>query len=176
MNTEEKEQTKTRCKPQNHHGRAIKRLRLDKGMSQNDLASLVGMSRQALSRYEAQEVVNDDILKQVAKGLNVSVDLIKELEEDKSLAFYVENNTFSGFSGNSTATMHDASTDRSIGTDKSITYQTDETQKALLEEIRKNSEETRLQYENIIAGYKEMVESYKEEIRELRGMISGVKS
>lgn len=168
MNTEEKEQAKTQSKSLNHHGRAIKRLRLDRGMSQNDLASLVGMSRQALGRYETQKEIADEVLKQVAKGLNVSVDLIKELEEDKSLAFYVENNTFSG--NNATTTMHDSSVD------KSITYQTDETQKALLEEIRKNSEETRLQYENIIAGYKDMVESYKEQIKELKGMISERKS
>lgn len=172
MNTEEKEQAQTQCKPQSHHGHAMKRLRRDRGLSQKDLAALIGMSPQALSRYEAQEVVNDDILKQVAKGLNVSIDLIKELEEEKSLAFYVENNTFSG--NNATTTMNMSSTDSS--TDKSVTYQIDQNQKYLLEEIRKNSEETRLQYENIIAGYKEMVESYKEEIRELRGMISGVKS
>lgn len=172
MNTEEKEQAKTQSKSLNHHGRAIKRLRLDKGMSQNDLASLVGMSRQALGRYETQKEIADEVLKQVAKGLNVSVDLIKELEEDKSLAFYVENNTFSG----NGATMYDTSTDKDSSTDKSIAYQTDETQKALLEEIRKNSEEARLQYENIIAGYKEMVESYKEQIKELKGMISERKS
>lgn len=170
MNTEEKEQAQTQCKPQSHHGHAMKRIRRDRGLSQKDLAALIGMSPQALSRYEAQEVVDDDILKQIAKGLNVSIDLIKELEEDKSLAFYVQNNTFSGNNATTTMNMHDSSAD------KSVNYQIDQNQKALLEEIRKNSEEARLQYENIIAGYKEMVESYKEEIKVLKGMISERKS
>lgn len=165
MNTEEKEQTQTQYKPQNHHGRAIRRLRRDKGLSQKELASLIGMSPQTLSRYEAQEVVDDDILKQVAKGLNVSIDLIKELSEDKSLAFYVEYNTFSG----NGATVNDSSNNKDASNDKSV-YQIDETQKALLEEIRKSSEEARLQYENIIAAYKELLESYRQEIRELKGI------
>lgn len=160
MNTEEKEQAQAQRNPVNHHGHAIKRLRRDRGLTQKELASLIGMSPQTLSRYESQDVIDDDILKQVAKGLNASMELIKELSEDKSLAFYVENNTFSG---NNTTTMHDASSD------KSIVYQTDETQKALLEEIRKSSEEARLQYENIIATYKELLESYRQEIRELKG-------
>lgn len=136
MNTEEKEemQTQAQCNPSNHHGHAIKRLRRDRGLTQKELASLIGMSPQTLSRYESQDVIDDDILKQVAKGLNASMELIKELSEDKSLAFYVENNTFSG---NNTTTMHDASNDKSV-------YQIDETPKALLEEIRKSSEEARL--------------------------------
>lgn len=161
MNTEEKEQAKTKHKPLNHHGHAIRRLRQDKGLSQNDLASLLGMSRQALSRYEAQEVVNDDILKQVAKGLDVSVDLIKELEEDKSLAFYVENNTFSG----NALIMHAAN-------DESTIYQIDETPKALLEEVRKTCEEARLQYENIIVTYKQMLESCQQENKALKEKIA----
>lgn len=156
----EQEQVKGQSKSQTHHGHAIKRLRRDRGLSQKDLASLIGMSAQTLSSYEARDVIKDDILERVAKGLNVSVDLIKELEEDKTLAFYIENNTVtnensSNFMGNNTVgTIENPKEDKSL----EIAFNK-------LEKAYQNSQK---QYESTIEAYKEMVEILKKENQELK--------
>ena len=160
MKIEEKEQVKSQSHSQNHQGHAIKRLRRDKGLSQKELASVIGMSAQTLSSYEAQDIIKDDILERVAKGLNVSIDLIKELEEDKTLAFYIENNTVtnensSNFMGNNTVgTIENPKEDKSweIAFNK-------------LEKAYQNSQK---QYESTIEAYKEMVEILKKENQELK--------
>lgn len=154
MKTEEKEEIKSRkvC----HHGHAVKRLRQEQRLSQKELAAIIGLSPQALSRYETQDILNEDIVNQIAKGLNVSEDLIKEMEDAKPLTFYIENNTFLG-----NATMYDQSNS------KSIVYQTSEEQNTFLEELRKNSEEMRKQYENILTAYKQLLETCQQRIREL---------
>lgn len=86
----------SKSKHTSHLGHAVRRLRVDKRLSQAQLGNLIGMSQEAVSRYENKVRIEDEVLKQFAKGLDVSVDLIKELEEDKPLVFYIENNTFSG--------------------------------------------------------------------------------
>lgn len=170
MKTEEKElgQAKLQSTSQKHHGHAIKRLRRDKGMSQRELASLIGMSRQVLSYYETEDVVDDDVLQQIAKGLNVSVDLIKELEDDKSFAYYIENNRFtspSNFGGTGNTTIG------SIEVPKENTLL-----KMSIEKLENAYEDNRKQFESIIGTYKEMVEILKQEIQELKEKISSGKN
>lgn len=51
------------------------------------------MSQETLSRYEEKDKIDDEILARMAKVLGVPVEFIKEMEDDKPLAFYIENNT-----------------------------------------------------------------------------------
>lgn len=166
MKTEEKELGQTRLQStfQKHHGHAIKRLRRDKGLSQRELASSIGMSRQVLSQYENEGIVNDDILQQIAKGLNVSVDLIKELEDDKSFAYYIESNRFtspSNFGGTGNTTIGSVEIPKE-----------DNLLKTSIEKLEKAYEDNRKQSEAIISTYKEMVEFLKQEIQQLKEKIS----
>ena len=56
-------------------GEKLHRLRREKGMSQEALAGKLGVSRQAVSRWETGETVpSTDTLKEIAKVFQVSVD------------------------------------------------------------------------------------------------------
>lgn len=83
----------TSAKRKIHYGHAVKRLRTDRMLSQKEFGEKIGMSQQALCRYEDQEKIEDPVLERLAKGLGVSVEFIKELEEDKPLIEYIQNNT-----------------------------------------------------------------------------------
>ena len=87
MDTQEKTAKNT------HHGHAIKRYRHTLGIKQEALAADMGISQALVSFYEQKKEIDDDTINSFAKALNVSVELIKELEEDP-VTFIIENNTF----------------------------------------------------------------------------------
>lgn len=128
-----------------HHGHAIKRLRLEKRLSQKELGNLVSMAQQAVSHYEEEEKISDPILERFAKALDVSTSLIKELEEEKSLTFYIESNTFSGFSDNSSAIVGNNN-----GTGVVINQQDKELYRSIVDEIRKINEENRTYFKEYL--------------------------
>lgn len=65
-----------------HMGRKIVRIRELRGMKQGTLASAIGVSQQTISRIEQSETIDDDKLKEIADALNVTVDAIKNFNED----------------------------------------------------------------------------------------------
>ncbi|XZF14858.1 helix-turn-helix domain-containing protein [Chitinophagaceae bacterium MMS25-I14] len=75
-----------------HIGRKIMRLREIRGMKQETLATLLGVTQQAVSKLEGSETVDEERLAKVAEALGLSVDTIKNFEEDK--LFNVIENTF----------------------------------------------------------------------------------
>jgi len=76
-----------------HHGHALKKIRETLGIRQRVFASDLGMSPKTITSYEQMPLIEDEILEKFAQALNVSVDLIKELEED-AVTIIIENNTF----------------------------------------------------------------------------------
>ena len=65
-----------------HIGRKIVRIRELKGMKQETLASMIGVSQQTISRIEQSEEVDQKRLMQIAKALEVSVEAILNFNED----------------------------------------------------------------------------------------------
>ena len=96
----------TQVKRNTHHGHALRRLRQDRRLSQKELGDKVAMVQQTVSHYEDEERISDPILERFAKALEVSVDFIKELEDEKPMSVYVENNQItdhaSAYLGNNT--------------------------------------------------------------------------
>lgn len=74
-------------------GRNICRIREIKGMKQNTLAELLGISQQQVSLIENSEFIEEERLKSIAKILDVSVEAIKEYSDDKVMNI-ISNNTF----------------------------------------------------------------------------------
>lgn len=75
-----------------HHGRNIKRTRIEKQIKQDALCDLVHLSQSAISKYEKMRVIDDEMLERFAKALDVPVEELKELEEEAPMVVF-ENNT-----------------------------------------------------------------------------------
>ncbi len=77
-----------------HIGRKIERLREMKGMKQETLASKIGVSQQTISRIESSEQVEEDKLKQIAAALDLTVEAIKDFNEEGYFNNYNSHHTF----------------------------------------------------------------------------------
>lgn len=75
-----------------HHGRNIRRTRIEKNINQEGLSELVHLSQPAISKYEKMRVIDDEMLQRFARALNVPFDYLKTLEEDAQTVVF-ENNT-----------------------------------------------------------------------------------
>lgn len=73
-----------------HHGRNIRRIRIEKGIKQGAMADLVHLSQSVVCRYEQSRVIDDEMLRRFAKALDVPVDVLKTMEEDAP-TFIIEN-------------------------------------------------------------------------------------
>lgn len=101
-----------------HHGRNIRRTRVEKNMNQEGLSELVHLSQPAVSKYEKMRVIDDEMLQRFARVLNVPFDYLKTLEEDAQTVVF-ENNTVNDSEQNTGGAKI------SIGTVKSYTEDTD---------------------------------------------------
>ncbi len=101
-----------------HHGRNIRRTRIEKDMNQEGLSELVHLSQPAVSKYEKMRVIDDEMLQRFARALNVPFDYLKTLEEDAQTVVF-ENNTVNDSEQNTGGAKIN------IGTVKSYTEDTD---------------------------------------------------
>jgi transcriptional regulator with XRE-family HTH domain len=88
----------TMMKPlRSHHGKNTSKIRGLRSIKQEALATELGMSQSEISHLEQSEEIEESLLEKIAAALNVTVDIIKNFDENA--AFYtinnnVENNTF----------------------------------------------------------------------------------
>lgn len=88
-----------------HHGRNVKRMRAQKGIKQDALASELGMSQQNLSRLESKKEIDDITLERIAKILKVSFEDLKTMEEPGCLTIENNNNSTNTYTDNAAVTM-----------------------------------------------------------------------
>jgi transcriptional regulator with XRE-family HTH domain len=74
-----------------HLGRNIMRLRELQGMKQETLASLLGISQQAVSKMEGSESIEEERIHTVAKALGVPTEILKNFTEEAAF-FNIQNN------------------------------------------------------------------------------------
>ena len=65
-----------------HVGRKISKIRELRGMKQEALAMAIGVSQQTVSNIENSEKVDAELLEKVAAALEVSVEAVKNFNED----------------------------------------------------------------------------------------------
>jgi transcriptional regulator with XRE-family HTH domain len=75
-----------------HLGRKIERIRILRGVKQEALASALGITQQAVSKMENSAEIEEERLEKVASVLDVSVEAIKNFDEEK--AVNIVSNTF----------------------------------------------------------------------------------
>ncbi len=68
-----------------HKGRQVKRFREAIGMKQETLARELGTSQQNISYYEKQEDLDDELFSQLAKGMGISPEVLKEFDEESAV-------------------------------------------------------------------------------------------
>lgn len=81
-----------------HIGRNISRIREMRGIKQETLAELLGVSQQKISLYENAEELEDIKLEPIAKALEISVEALKNFSEEA--VFNIISNTFNENSSN----------------------------------------------------------------------------
>lgn len=75
-----------------HIGRKIERIRKLRGFTQDQIAQELGISKQAVSKIEQSETLDDQRLKQIADLLGVTVDGLKTFNEEN--VFHYTTNFF----------------------------------------------------------------------------------
>lgn len=121
-----------------HIGRKISRIRELRGMKQEALATLMGVSQQAISKIEQSADVEDLALEKIAQALGVTAEAIRGFTEEA--VFNIISNTF-----------HNSSTDNSTLIASSMNYQpTFNTVEKIVE-----------LYERLLASEREKVELLK---------------
>ncbi|KAA5537554.1 helix-turn-helix domain-containing protein [Paenimyroides baculatum] len=70
-----------------HLGRNISRIREMKGMKQETLAEILGISQQKMSVIENTEELDDAKLNEIAKALDVPANAIKEYSDERMINF-----------------------------------------------------------------------------------------
>jgi transcriptional regulator with XRE-family HTH domain len=74
-----------------HLGRNVGRIREIIGMKQIVLAEKTGMSQQNISKLEQSEVIADETLDRLSKGLGVTSEFVKTFKEERAIQ-YIQNN------------------------------------------------------------------------------------
>jgi len=76
-----------------HQGRNVKRFREMLGLKQEALADQLGgdWSQKKISMLEGKDVIDTDLLEQIAKALNVPAEAIKNFDEEKAI-YNIQNN------------------------------------------------------------------------------------
>jgi transcriptional regulator with XRE-family HTH domain len=127
-----------------HQGRNVKRFREMLGLKQEALALALGddWSQKRVSLLEGKELIEEDILAQVAAILKVPIEAIKNLDEDKAVNIIA--NTFTDFKDNASA----------INNNCSLNFNPIEKWLEVIEENKKL-------YERLLASEREKVEMLK---------------
>ncbi|WP_294272455.1 helix-turn-helix transcriptional regulator [uncultured Chryseobacterium sp.] len=81
-----------------HIGRNIARIREMRGMKQETLADLLGVSQQKVSLLENAEELEDHKLEPIAKALEIPLEALKNFSDDA--VFNIISNTFNEHSSN----------------------------------------------------------------------------
>ncbi|WP_418501229.1 helix-turn-helix domain-containing protein [Flagellimonas sp.] len=91
-------------KKNNHIGRKIGRIRELRGMKQETLAEMLGVSQQSVSKIEQSETLDNERLEAVAKALGVTPEAIHNFSEELAINYF--NNFYDNSFSNSQGTFH----------------------------------------------------------------------
>ncbi|WP_295811423.1 helix-turn-helix domain-containing protein [uncultured Apibacter sp.] len=83
-----------------HHGRNVKRLREMLGVKQDTLAVELNITQATMSKLEAKEEIEKDILQKIAQILKIPVEAIENYNDEGALNFVA--NTFNNHDNSST--------------------------------------------------------------------------
>jgi transcriptional regulator with XRE-family HTH domain len=133
-----------------HEGKNVKRIREILGIKQDDLATRIGLTQQAVSQLEAKESVDKEVLEKIASAMGVNVDAIKNFNEEAAV------NYFNSFYDNSGKGAFFSSTNNNC------TFNP-------LEELMKALDENKKLYERLLESEKEKVQMLETLLKKFQG-------
>ena len=136
-----------------HIGRNISRIREMRGMKQETLAELLGVSQQKVSLLENAEELEDTKLEPVAKALEIPLDALKNFSEDAF--FNIIANTYNN-------TSNDSSTLIASSLNYYPTFNP-------LDKLLESYEENRRLYERLLETEREKSRVIEELVRKVMG-------
>jgi len=79
-----------------HHGRNVKRIREFFGVKQETFAKLLGpdWNQRRVSGLEDRQMIEPELIEQIAKALNVSADAIESITDEVATNYFNHNNNF----------------------------------------------------------------------------------
>lgn len=77
------------CEVRVHQGLNIRRIRSTFQIKQEALAQKLGIAQQTMSKYENQEVVDEDVLEKCAKALDVPVNILKNMPSTQDAPMHI---------------------------------------------------------------------------------------
>lgn len=119
-----------------HIGRKIERIRRLRGLTQTELGDVLGITKQAVSKMEQTEQIDDERLKNIAEALGVTEDGLKNFHEERVI--YNTNNFYENCGVTSTAISGNTENFNNFPIEKTI-----ELFEKLLEKERKNFEKVK---------------------------------
>lgn len=84
-----------------HHGHKLRDLRKQQNLEIADLAKKVKISQEDIEKLEESRLIDDETLQKMAEALDVSVETIKSLKEERT-PLIVQNNTYTQNNENNT--------------------------------------------------------------------------
>lgn len=103
-----------------HLGRKIERVRRLRGMNQTDLGRLLGITKQAVSKMEQLEKIEEERLKEIANALGVTEEGLKNFDDEKVL--YNTVNFYENCGVNADAISANMETVNNFPIDKAIEF------------------------------------------------------
>lgn len=90
-----------------HHGRNLKRFREILGVKQEALALELGddWNQKKISRLEEREIIEDELMEQIAAALKVPAESIKNFDEEKAI-YNIQHNYEGATQNNNIATAY----------------------------------------------------------------------
>ncbi len=119
-----------------HIGRKIERIRRLRGLTQTELGDVLGITKQAVSKMEQTEQIDDERLKNIAEALGVTEDGLKNFHEERVI--YNTNNFYENCGVTSTAISGNTENFNNFPIEKTI-----ELFEKLLEKERKKFEKVK---------------------------------
>jgi transcriptional regulator with XRE-family HTH domain len=71
-----------------HEGRNVKRIREILGIKQDDLATRMGLTQQAISQVESKESLDKDMIDKVSLAMGINKEAIKQFNEEAAANYF----------------------------------------------------------------------------------------
>lgn len=145
-----------------HEGRNIKRFREILGVKQDALALGLGedWNQKRISLLESKEKIDDELMEEIARVLNVPVEAIRNFDEERTM-YYIQNN----YEGSNMGPGSGVISSESATYNNQCSFNPLDKLMETVDDLKRLYEENKVLYQRLLESEKEKVEILKEKIQ-----------